>query len=140
MRTMHVTGACLCGAIRIEAEIEPDKVALCHCADCQVLSGSAFRGAVGALRRTIKVSGEPRVYLKTAESGTRRAQAFCGECGTALWADDEEGRAPYVSLRLGFLDQRARLAPQAQIWRRSALPWTDRIGSIPSLPKGFPGV
>ena len=40
---MKVSGRCYCGQISFEAEIEPDKVRVCHCTDCQTLSGSAFR-------------------------------------------------------------------------------------------------
>jgi hypothetical protein len=38
---MKVHGACHCGQIRYEAEVDPQKVNLCNCSDCQVLSGSA---------------------------------------------------------------------------------------------------
>ena len=40
---MKVDGACHCGRITFEAEIDPERVRICHCSDCQVLSGSAFR-------------------------------------------------------------------------------------------------
>ena len=40
---MKIDGACHCGAIAYEAELDPEKVAICHCDDCQALSGSAFR-------------------------------------------------------------------------------------------------
>jgi len=40
---MKVSGRCYCGQISFEAEIQPDKVRVCHCTDCQTLSGSAFR-------------------------------------------------------------------------------------------------
>jgi hypothetical protein len=40
---MIVTGHCYCGRISFEAEIEPNKVRVCLCTDCQTLSGSAFR-------------------------------------------------------------------------------------------------
>jgi hypothetical protein len=35
-------GGCLCGALRYEISGEPLAVAVCHCPDCQVQSGSAF--------------------------------------------------------------------------------------------------
>lgn len=31
---MRVTGACQCGAIRYEAEVDPQAVGICHCTDC----------------------------------------------------------------------------------------------------------
>ena len=40
---MKIEGGCHCGYIAYEAEVDPDKVRICHCTDCQTLSGSAFR-------------------------------------------------------------------------------------------------
>jgi len=39
---MKIDGGCHCGYITYTAEIDPDKVGICHCTDCQTLSGSAF--------------------------------------------------------------------------------------------------
>lgn len=71
---MKIDGACLCGAITYEAEIDPAGVRLCHCTDCQTLSGSAYRVVVSALDGSFKLlSGQPQIYVKTAESGAKRA-------------------------------------------------------------------
>jgi len=40
---MKIDGACHCGEVKYEAEVDPEKVAICDCTDCQSLSGSAFR-------------------------------------------------------------------------------------------------
>jgi hypothetical protein len=32
---MYVNGRCHCGAIRLEADIHPKRVVICHCTDCQ---------------------------------------------------------------------------------------------------------
>ena len=40
---MKIDGRCHCGYVSYEAEIDPEKIVICHCADCQTLSGSAFR-------------------------------------------------------------------------------------------------
>jgi hypothetical protein len=37
---MKIDGRCHGGYITYEAEIDPEKVMICHCADCQDLSGS----------------------------------------------------------------------------------------------------
>lgn len=46
---MKIDGACHCGDIRFEAEVDPGKVLICHCSDCQTLSGSAYRSVVPAM-------------------------------------------------------------------------------------------
>src|SRR5690606_36972007 len=84
---MKIDGACHCGRVRYEAEIDPAKVVVCHCTDCQTLSGSAFRTVVPAREGTFRLlSGALKIYVKTAESGNRREQAFCPECGTPIHA------------------------------------------------------
>ncbi len=40
---MKIDGRCHCGAITYEAEVDPAKVIICHCTDCQTLSGTVFR-------------------------------------------------------------------------------------------------
>ena len=129
---MKVTGHCHCGAISFEAEIDPAQVRVCHCTDCQRMSGSAFRTNVTTLPGTLVLkSGAPKIYVKTAESGNRRAQAFCPDCGTNLWASDATENPQTVGLRVGTLDQRAELRPSRQIWVRSALPWSMDLTGLP---------
>jgi len=41
---MKVQGRCHCGEITYEADVEPGKVNLCHCRDCQMLSYCIPRG------------------------------------------------------------------------------------------------
>src|SRR5262245_6826034 len=81
---MKIDGACHCGLITYEAEIDPEKVRVCHCTDCQSLTGSAFRVVVPVPADKFSLSGEPTVYVKTAESGARRAQAFCTRFGSGI--------------------------------------------------------
>ena len=45
---MKVDGACHCGKITYEAQINPEKVAICHCTDCQTGSGNADIPQAGA--------------------------------------------------------------------------------------------
>jgi hypothetical protein len=43
---MKVEGSCHCGQISFEAEVDPLTVSICHCTDCQTLTGSAYRVTV----------------------------------------------------------------------------------------------
>lgn len=127
---MKVDGSCHCGAIRFEASVDPGRTSMCHCTDCQTLSGTAFRISATAPAETFRIiSGTPKEYIKTAASGARRVQAFCGDCGTALYAKAADAPGP-VNIRAGTLRQRHRLAPARQIWRCSALEWMPAMSDI----------
>jgi hypothetical protein len=58
---MKVTGGCHCGQITYEAEVDPATVRVCHCTDCQRLSGAVFRTNISSLPGTFVL-----------KSGTRR--------------------------------------------------------------------
>jgi len=86
---MKIDGSCQCGQIKYEAEIDEKNANICHCSDCQAFSGSAYRvGVPGPSDRFKLLSGTTKTYVKTAESGGKRAQVFCPECGTHLYATD----------------------------------------------------
>lgn len=127
---MQIDGSCHCGLISFTAKIDPSRVTVCHCTDCQVLSGAPFRAVVAAPIETFVLHGEPKRYIKTAQSGNRRAQVFCPECGTPLYATAPEN-ATSVNIRLGCVTQRAQLKPARQIWQHSALPWLPELESLP---------
>jgi len=132
---MKIDGACHCGNIRYEAEVDPQAVAICHCTDCQTLSGSAFRTVVPATKENFRLlKGAPKTYVKTAESGNPRVQAFCPECGTPIYSA-APGDAPAFSLRVGTIRQRAELRPQKQLWSRSALEWLKELPGVKRLEK-----
>ena len=127
---MKVEGRCHCGRITYEATVDPQKVTLCHCTDCQMLTGSAFRVIVPAPAETFSLlSGEPKVYVKTADSGARRAHAFCPDCGSPIHSS-ALADPPTYSLRVGCLRQRAELRPSKQNWCRSALSWSMSLAGV----------
>ena len=131
---MQIDGACHCGLISFTAEIDPARVMMCHCTDCQVLSGAPFRAVVAAPIGSFALRGEPRRYIKVAQSGNRRVQVFCPECGTPLYATAPENPTS-VLIRLGCVTQRAQLKPAVQLWQHSALPWLAELASIPGSPE-----
>jgi hypothetical protein len=113
---MKIDGRCHCGYITYEAEIDPEKVMICHCADCLL-------------------SGELKIYVKTGESGTKRPQSFCPECGTPIYSSTV-GEGPKVHvIRLGTARQRDQLVPKVQLWCRSSQRWLSDLGSIREIEK-----
>jgi hypothetical protein len=129
---VKVDGRCHCGSIRYEAEVDPTKVVICHCTDCQTLSGSAFRTVVPTTEGTFKLlAGTPKVYVKTGENGNKREQTFCPECGTPIYSALAGAVGPkVVGLRVGTLRQRDQLTPRDQFWFRSSRAWLAQLATI----------
>lgn len=129
---MKVDGRCHCGAIRYEAEVDPTTVVICHCTDCQTISGGPYRVNVAAPTRHFSLSGEPSIYRKRGDSGSEVATAFCATCGTALFSS--KGEAPkFMFLRTGAIRQRAELTPTRQGFCGSAMAWSGDISQIPKV-------
>ena len=130
---MKVTGQCHCGAIAYEAEVDPQMAGICHCTDCQRLSGSPYRVTLPTPTQNFRLlRGQLKTYIKTADSGTKRAQTFCGDCGSPIYAAAPEN-PPTISLRWGSIDQRAELPPQRQIWCGSAVQFAMNLGAVPGV-------
>lgn len=144
------TGQCLCGAVKITISGEPVAVvsprrtrpdtsaasheltniiqALCHCRDCQRISGSAFGFNWVVPAAQLSVIGTPKEYTSTADSGNPVTSHFCGNCGTTLW---REGPATQgmTYVKGGMLDGAAAegAKPVAEIFTKSRLPWLQAI-------------
>jgi len=133
---MKIDGGCHCGYITYEAEADPDKASICHCTDCQQLSGSAFRTSIPAPDSGFRIlSGEPVVYVKTGESGAKRAQGFCPRCGSPIYATAVGDGPKVYNIRIGTARQRNALVPKVQIWCRSQQHWLGGLAAIRKVEK-----
>ena len=105
---VKITGGCLCGAIRYEADHDPLVSALCHCRMCQKNFGSAFSAALGFKSSGFRIlSGEPISY----QSSEFVRRSFCGSCGSpiAYQRDDTE----FVAIQMGTLDEPEKYGAQS---------------------------
>ena len=66
------------------------------------------------------LSGILKEYVKTAESGGRRIQAFCPDCGTHLYSTSVGDGPKVLRIRTSTANQRNLLVPRKQGWMRSA--------------------
>ena len=129
---MHIDGHCHCGAIRYEAEIDPDKIGICHCTDCQHLTGSPYRVTVSVPAADFRIAaGEPKTYIKTGDNGSTRFQMFCGNCGSPIYTTGTGADAEEIGIRWGNITQRRDLAPKHQIWCSSAANWFSERDALP---------
>ncbi len=133
---MKITGGCHCGKITYEAKIDLDNVVICHCTDCQSLSGSAFRTVAMSKKGAFKfLAGNPKIYIKTGDSGNKRQQAFCSDCGSPIYSTSVGEGPKQYGIRLGTVDQRNHITPKKQKWTGSSQPWTQNVSSLPTSDK-----
>lgn len=128
---MQITGRCHCGEVTYHAEVDETKVLNCHCTDCQVISSGPFRTVVLSKANAITfTASQPKEYIKVADSGNKRAQGFCGNCGTSLYATSVGEGDKIYGLRIGAIEQREQLIPKTQIWCRSSPAWLKELNTI----------
>lgn len=134
---MKIDGGCHCGAIAFEAEADPATASICHCTDCQAITGTAFRVNISVPAAQFKLlKGEPARYLKTtADSGNPRLQTFCQNCGTQIYATAAVDNPPAYTLRVGTLSQRDQIVPKSQNWTQSAQKWLAGLAELPGKAK-----
>ncbi len=121
---MKIDGRCHCGVVTYEAEIDPELVSICHCADCTVICSA----------EQVRMTGlPPKIYAKTGDNGRTRFQHFCGACGSPLFTSGEGGPDDW-GIRWGSIRQRDQLQPMRQIWCRSAVPWINDLKGLPGRP------
>ncbi len=137
---MRVHGSCHCEHITFISEAEPERTVVCHCRDCQIMSGSPYRSIVPSDERAFELlSGELTIYHKVGDSGNARELAFCNRCGSHIYATSkagsDEGAVRSFGLRTGVLAEAAEFAPMFQVWCDSRLPWVSEFNALPGKPR-----
>lgn len=130
-------GGCRCGAIRYEATGDSATGIVCHCRDCQYVTGGGPSYDIGLPRQNVTITkGEPRVYWSTAASGKRTGRMFCGTCGTPLLIE-LESMPDVMAIAVGSLDDPSAFKPTVSIWTGSAQPWSHIDPALPQFEKQF---
>ena len=84
------------------------------------------------------LSGSLKIYVKTAESGGKREQVFCPECGTHIYSTSVGGAARQFRIRVPTTRQCNELVPKRQGWMRSAQRWLGDLATMPGSETAWP--
>ena len=132
-------GGCACGAIRFRLTGPLLGVGACHCTECQKLSGGGPNYVALAPASALTVTkGRAKVYVRQGDSGAEVGRAFCPDCGAPLWSNPVH--EPFITVKLGALDDASDLAPAMHIYVSSAPPWHAIPEGLPSFPKMPPPI
>ncbi len=118
----RVSGGCVCGAVRFEAQGVPLRVGLCHCLDCRKHHGAPFYAAAIYPEASVAIAGETASF---------RGRHFCPVCGSSVFARTGDE----IELHLGALDEPSQFTPDYELWcdRREA--WLPPFARVTSFPK-----
>ncbi len=121
--TESITGGCLCGKIRYSISQSIQNIVACHCTHCQKASGSGMSHNVTVPTSGFTfTSGQPKVYVDTADSGNKLYRAFCPDCGSPIYSMREE--TPEMTIvKVGTLDDSDSMKLVMNIWTKCARPW-----------------
>ena len=117
------SGGCACDAVRYECSTSPITMVNCHCRDCQRASGSAYLPTVLVPTANFRlVRGAPRYHETTVANAHIARRAFCGECGSPLFASSS-ARPEMTGIRAASLDDPSWFRAERDVWTGSAQPW-----------------
>ena len=99
---MKVHGRCLCGLVTYEAEVDPARVSACHCTDCQMLTGSAYRVSVPAPRETflLLTRGPEDIHQDRGERSQAHPRFLRGLRRSGLLVRDQRSADVLASRRM----------------------------------------
>ena len=118
-------GGCACDAVRYRLSEDPLELHVCHCTDCQTISGTAFVMSMAIHRRSFELlRGEPALFSFETPDGKRKHHRRCTDCGCHLWSEPDRLAVINV-VQAATLDDTRWLQPIAHIWTRSAQPWVS---------------
>lgn len=127
-----LSGGCLCGGVRYEVDGLAGPVEYCHCTQCRRASGSAFAANATVTAAAFRLRAG-RDLLSEYESSPGKLRAFCGRCGSPVYAR-RPAQPDTLRLRVGTLDgdPGARAAGHWHV--ASAAPWFTITDDLPRHP------
>jgi hypothetical protein len=118
----RITGGCLCGALRYEAQGEPGMCGHCYCGDCRKASGSGFIAFMGFPSSALRITGETRRFTSKSARGTDAVRNFCAVCGSLVFGGIL-GQSVTHTIYAGSLDDPSLFVPKIAIFARGRPAW-----------------
>lgn len=131
---MSLTGTCLCGAVRYEANAEPAFSGHCYCGDCQKETGGGHLTIAAVPDATVRITGPTAHFSKPGGSGQAIERTFCTKCGSTLFSRPQSF-AGMTLLRAGTLDNPSAIAPGMSVYTSRALAWDPPSPCLPGFPE-----
>ncbi|SCZ92571.1 BZ3500_MvSof-1268-A1-R1_Chr5-2g07989 [Microbotryum saponariae] len=139
---MPIKARCYCEAVQFELDEDVSALSgiFCHCRTCQKLSNDRSYNITSSEDKLKVTKGTPKVFDdQKADSGKSIKRSFCGDCGSALFSKPSS-RPGAVFVKVGVLDEAAKVKPGAEIYVDSQLPLIDAQSDFNTKIKRFEGM
>ena len=129
---MVIEGGCLCGDIRYRLTGPSLFVSQCCCKDCQKATGTGHTTIVGIHKNQLALTGEPKTYTNSGDTGGDVTRHFCATCAGRIYTS---GSLPgeVIMVQAGSLDDPDAIAPQSVIYTKDAVAWDRFDPALPSF-------
>lgn len=132
------SATCSCGAVGVDLSAKAHFIIACHCRECQRRSGAAFGAGANYDRGAAVMTGTPREYARTPDSGGTFRNFFCSDCGTSVfWTIDMH--PGLIGVALGALQIPVDGVEVHSLYERSKLDWITLETASLHSPAGYPG-
>ena len=122
MSERNITGGCLCGAVRYEAQGEPTYAGYCYCNDCRRQSGSGYIGFMGFPASAVSITGMVLTHSFRLKDGRMSDRNHCAACGSLIYGGIV-GQVGSHTIYAGSLDDPSRFKPTIGIFASEKAAW-----------------
>ena len=98
-----ISGGCLCGAVRLTAKGQPNRVGVCHCLDCRKHHGAVFHASAIYPSPAVTITGTTHDF---------HGRHFCPICGSSVFGRSGDE----IEVNLGALDTPDAFRPTYELW------------------------
>jgi len=113
-----VSGSCLCGAVKVQADGPPRRVTHCHCTMCRSATGAVVGTFATWESSKVRFIG-PLARYDSSDVGWR---GFCPQCGSSM-CFGYKPRPERIYVALGILDAPDAFPAQFHDHRESRIGW-----------------
>lgn len=133
-----LTGNCLCGQVKFEADGDIVFAGNCHCVDCQQVTGAAYATNVFLKETDVSITGDLSSYEHEVDSGNTLIKKFCPNCGSQMFGYSVN-RPGVMHLRAGSINEKEHIKPQFNVYASRKLDFVHLDADIPAFDKMPPG-
>jgi hypothetical protein len=129
---MRVTASATAARSTTQAEVDPQTVVICHCADCQLSPAALSRDGQAAAGHAGD-DGSPTHYTRPPRAGASASRRSAAPAAPPVRLRSGEAQRA-LALRIGAIAERHQLAPpRRQLWCDSALAWAFDLSAVPRV-------